>query len=425
MTLSEKDGQLFYKLWMPLLDYVNKKYKINKKLKNMPGAKVLDPQEVKEIANVLWENADIIDQYLAELGNLMPDEHREIIASWKNCISGTFAMERHLKKGTIFISLEDEKVYQVQGIISSWEEMFPYAPLPIVMQVTFIPFRDVIISDGLVMEYPIRIGGNMAKQFKDIYMREKKNGTIIRTLEESVIKDMQNNPWKKFSKLTEKCYMNMCGAVKDTSCWEQAFELLKEIVLEERKENQGFASTLEMLDDATDYNYDIQGWLEDCLDEVDMRGEYTTLLKMCDDLLTLFSWPEYSSSDIKFMKSTVLKQLGKTKEAVKFCEEWLKKEPENMVAAVAGVYTYIDTKEYEKAENLVDKFIIDKSECFEENDMMLTAASKLYGAMGKKKEKKQIDKAIKEYDEYLEDCFIGMDFDEDADEDWFDELPFN
>ncbi|MEE1014522.1 MAG: hypothetical protein U0M69_00725 [Lachnospiraceae bacterium] len=425
MTLSEKDGQLFYKLWMPLLDYVNKKYKINKKLKNMPGAKVLDPQEVKEIANVLWENADIIDQYLAELGNLMPDEHREIIASWKNCISGTFAMERHLKKGTIFISLEDEKVYQVQGIISSWEEMFPYAPLPIVMQVTFIPFRDVIISDGLVMEYPIRIGGNMAKQFKDIYMREKKNGTIIRTLEESVIKDMQNNPWKKFSKLTEKCYMNMCGAVKDTSCWEQAFELLKEIVLEERKENQGFASTLEMLDDATDYNYDIQGWLEDCLDEVDMRGEYTTLLKMCDDLLTLFSWPEYSSSDIKFMKSTVLKQLGKTKEAVKFCEEWLKKEPENMVAAVAGVYTYIDTKEYEKAENLVDKFIIDKSECFEENDMMFTAASKLYGAMGKKKEKKQIDKAIKEYDEYLEDCFIGMDFDEDADEDWFDELPFN
>ncbi len=425
MTLSEKDGQLFYKLWMPLLDYVNKKYKINKKLKNMPGAKVLDPQEVKEIANVLWENADIIDQYLVELGNLMPDEHREIIASWKNCISGTFAMERHLKNGTIFISLEDEKVYQVQGIISSWEEMFPYAPLPIVMQATFIPFRDVIISDGLVMEYPIRIGGNMAKQFKDIYMREKKNGTIIRTLEESVIKDMQNNPWKKFSKLTEKCYMNMCGAVKDTSCWEQAFELLKEIVLEERKENQGFASTLEMLDDATDYNYDIQGWLEDCLDEVDMRGEYTTLLKMCDDLLTLFSWPEYSSSDIKFMKSTVLKQLGKTKEAVKFCEEWLKKEPENMVAAVAGVYTYIDTKEYEKAENLVDKFIIDKSECFEENDMMFTAASKLYGAMGKKKEKKQIDKAIKEYDEYLEDCFIGMDFDEDADEDWFDELPFN
>ena len=65
MTLSEKDGQLFYKLWMPLLDYVNKKYKINKKLKNMPGAKVLDPQEVMYFGKMrislinIWRNWEI------------------------------------------------------------------------------------------------------------------------------------------------------------------------------------------------------------------------------------------------------------------------------------------------------------------------------------------------------------------------------
>lgn len=29
MTLSEKDGQLFYKLWLPPLDYVNEKCKVN------------------------------------------------------------------------------------------------------------------------------------------------------------------------------------------------------------------------------------------------------------------------------------------------------------------------------------------------------------------------------------------------------------
>ena len=27
MTLSQEDGQLYYKLWLPLLDYVNKKYR--------------------------------------------------------------------------------------------------------------------------------------------------------------------------------------------------------------------------------------------------------------------------------------------------------------------------------------------------------------------------------------------------------------
>lgn len=182
MTLSEKDGQLFYKLWLPLLDYVNRKQRVNRNLKNIASAESLNPQEVKEIANVLWDNVFLIDQYLNECGTNMLDEHKEIISSWKHCIQGRFIMERHLKKGTIFVS-EDEKVYQVQGIISSWEEMFFGAPMPLMMEATFIPFRDVIISDGLVMTYNIVIGKNMARQFKDIYMNAKKNGTVIRTLQ--------------------------------------------------------------------------------------------------------------------------------------------------------------------------------------------------------------------------------------------------
>ena len=155
--------------------------KVNKKIKNMANAESLNPQDVKEIANVLWDNVSLIDQYLAEQGAEMPDEHKEIISSWKRRVQGRFVMERHLKKGTIFVA-EDSKVYQVQGIISSWEEMFFYAPMPLLMEATFMPFRDVIISDGLVMPYNIVIGKNMAKQFKDIYMDAKKNGSLIKSL---------------------------------------------------------------------------------------------------------------------------------------------------------------------------------------------------------------------------------------------------
>ena len=230
---------------------------------------------------------------------------------------------------------------------------------------------------------------------------------------------MSNKKWKQFDKLTEKCYLNMIGAEKDSSYWLKAFDLMKEIILEERKDSPGFAAELEMIDDATDYAFDIQGWLEDCLDEIDMREEYKTLLKMCNDLLELFGWPEYSDSDIKFRKATELRELGKTKEAVEFCEKWIRKEPENVVAATAGVYAFIGTKEYDKAETLVDRFIMDNSKCFEENEIMFIAASKLYGAMGKEKEKKEVDKAIQEYDDCLEEYFLNPDFDED------EELPFN
>lgn len=227
--------------------------------------------------------------------------------------------------------------------------------------------------------------------------------------------------WKKFNNLTGKCYSNMIGAEKDGSCWQQAFELLKEIILEERRENPGFASQLEMIDDATDYEYDIQGWLEDCLDEIDMRGEYETLLKMCDDLLHLFRWPEYTGSDIKFRKSATLGALGRKEEAVKYCKEWIQTEPENIVAAAAGVYAFIGTKEFDVAEELIGRFIFNKSKCSDENDIMFTAAAKLYEATGNKKEKKRIDKAIQEYEKYLEEDFENLDLE---DEDFDGELPF-
>ncbi len=181
MTLSQEDGQLYYKLWLPLLDYVNRKYQVKRKLKNIATAKELDLADVKEVANKLWSDVTIIDDYLNENIDL-PEEHREIIQSWKRRVQGQFMMERHLKKGTIFISLENEEVYQVSGIISSWEEMFFGAPMPLMVEATFMPFRDVIISDGLVMPYNILVGGEMKRMLKDMYMAAKNSGQIHQSL---------------------------------------------------------------------------------------------------------------------------------------------------------------------------------------------------------------------------------------------------
>lgn len=183
MRLSEEDGQLYYQLWLPLLDYVNKKYNINSNIGQMACAESLNPNDVKEIADKMWDNVSVIDDYLAEpCCTDLEDEHTDIIRSWKRRIRGEFVMERHLKKGSIFISVDDEQVYQASGIISTWEEMFCYVPLPIMVQATFMPFRDVIISDGLVMPYNLVIGHNMESHFKAIYMTAKKGGMLHKTL---------------------------------------------------------------------------------------------------------------------------------------------------------------------------------------------------------------------------------------------------
>lgn len=230
-----------------------------------------------------------------------------------------------------------------------------------------------------------------------------------------------NKKWKCFEKLTEKCYLNMIGAEKEASCWTQAFERLKEIILEERKANPEFAPELEQIDDATDFALDIQDWLEDCLDEIDMREDYETLLAMCNDLLDLFSWPEYTDSDINFRKAIVLQNLGRTADAVTFCEQWLDKEPMNIVAATAKVYALLSAKEYNEAGKLVDRFIPDKSECDDDNEIMFAAASKLYEFTGNKKANKEVDTAIDKYDKMLEEYFSDPDYDFDDE----DDLPFN
>ena len=96
--------------------------------------------------------------------------------------------------------------------------------------------------------------------------------------------------------------MNMIGTDKDGTCWEKAFELLMEIVREERQKRTELFSGSYMLDEATDYKYDISEWIEDCLDEIDMREQYDVLLMMCDTLLSLFSWPDYTGSDLNSEK---------------------------------------------------------------------------------------------------------------------------
>ena len=62
---------------------------------------------------------------------------------------------------------------------------------------------------------------------------------------------MKNKKWKQFEKLTDQCYMDMIGSDKDGICWEKAFELLMEIVREERQKEPNCFQEVYMLDEAT------------------------------------------------------------------------------------------------------------------------------------------------------------------------------
>lgn len=169
MVLEPQDLKLFFELWLPLLDYVNGKCKVLE-----GAAKTIE--DMKSIADCLWARPQMIDEYLAQAG--LPEERADLVAAWKRCIPGRFFIERHLKKGSVFIHTEGGAVYLVSGLQSSWEEMLDGRPLPAMVDTTLIPFRGRIVTDGLIALSRVRFGRNYREELREIYMNAKKSGEL-------------------------------------------------------------------------------------------------------------------------------------------------------------------------------------------------------------------------------------------------------
>ena len=181
MTLSKEDGNLFYRLWLPLLTFADGIQAAERRRDRLLTVVPFDNEATRKVADELWQNTDIIDLYLDENKDL-PEEYKDILLSWKRRVQGRFILVKYLKEGAVFVSTDDAEVYLVKGIVSSWKEMVQEMPLPTVIDATFIPFRDVIISDGVIMPLFVTLKGEMKQAAKDVFKAAKMNDQIHRAL---------------------------------------------------------------------------------------------------------------------------------------------------------------------------------------------------------------------------------------------------
>lgn len=184
MKLSKKNADLFFDLWFPLLEYVNRKYQIDTDIEKITRKSGIKLGSAVNIANKLWEDTSVIDEYIAE--NEFSDEAKKILRSWHCSIKGTFVIERHLSKGTIII--DDDNVYLVKGLTQSIRDMtYGFQP-PFFVQTTLMPFRNVIVTDGLIVPYTdMIIGSHMCAELKETYREARRNGWIIEKLNVNLI----------------------------------------------------------------------------------------------------------------------------------------------------------------------------------------------------------------------------------------------
>ncbi len=214
--------------------------------------------------------------------------------------------------------------------------------------------------------------------------------------------------WKKFAKLSEICYTEMEKGKIDLSVWDQSYEELKKVICSMRKENPNSARELYEIDDNSDFKYEIEGWLEDYRDTLDMMREHAKLQKVCEELIAMFCWKEDSPTDLKFHIVLALQGQEKYKEACEFSEHWYQEEDDNPYAAAALVYAKMGVKDYENARQLVQKLIPEGTSCSDENDVLFGAAEKLFERTGDKQAEEKIRAALDRYDAELEEYFDSL-----------------
>jgi len=182
MRLSKEEVELFYKLYHPLIVYVNRKFNVIKGINSPEDFKKFPIEEINKIRDRLYKHPELIDSFIAE--NPLNFSHKElkIISSWKNFVKGRFFIFRYLKKYTIFLDADEPpKAYGVLALNSTFEEIVgPY--LPVMVDAVLLPFNEKIIYDSIFSAYSITFGGGIKRWLNDAYQEAKSRFGIITSL---------------------------------------------------------------------------------------------------------------------------------------------------------------------------------------------------------------------------------------------------
>ena len=183
--LSDEDAVLFYKLWMGLLDYVNRKHSIDASLGKIISPKGMDINRLLPIRDRLWESESFIDEYIVAAKKALSADEITILEGWKKPICGKFLVMKHLKKYSVLMTHDSTPLlYGVVGIYSTLDEMIPKERLPVAVSSALIPFKGRIMYDSFFRGGNVSFGSSYKKSFNEAYRSSKAQYGIIESLDD-------------------------------------------------------------------------------------------------------------------------------------------------------------------------------------------------------------------------------------------------
>jgi hypothetical protein len=182
MPLSKKDSEMFFQIWNSLIAYTASFYN---QVYFPFTINAADKKSEPTIQNYLWQNSDLIlPAYLDEYKYDLTPEKKDIVRGFSKYINGSFIIERITDDGAIFMTDENStpKIYLVKDLKVPWNKLLSEKKLPVFVQSRLLPFKGMIVCDGLAIFNKEKFSSKDKYVFDKIYSLTKEEGKIITSL---------------------------------------------------------------------------------------------------------------------------------------------------------------------------------------------------------------------------------------------------
>lgn len=226
----------------------------------------------------------------------------------------------------------------------------------------------------------------------------------------------QEEPWPGMEELLEQGCTALDKDFRDPSSiepWENAWEIVKEKV-----KNAEMPIELYEADEATDYEYNLQEWIEKMAYAYRRMGEDEKCISFCREVIDTFAWKQIAPSEFKNCIGRCLMELGRIEESDEWYEAWLResRDPDVITACISY---WMARKDHGRVEKLLDH-ILKVSEGGNDYDGFYAVGAEYCRQIGREKKAKEFDRMQEEYKERMKE--YEMEY-EDREVPFFSEEP--
>jgi hypothetical protein len=183
MLLEYQDLVLFFKLHRALMFFANQRLKVlPDDIASPDEFSSLSPEVRLKVRDSFLNHTELIHAFVDENPARLPNDELDIVRSWHNLVYGKFCVFRQLKKYMVFLSTDRPPIaYGVLALSQPFDELVG-PDLPVLTQTVLLPFKDMIVYDGLMTSYRISFGGGIRRMLNESFKEAKARHGIVTSL---------------------------------------------------------------------------------------------------------------------------------------------------------------------------------------------------------------------------------------------------